>query len=586
MIQLLVNAWKQIGLAVGVFAVFLGIYYYPDRTPFMQFESTITYSWILGAFAVWIGLLVLLRKPLWQFWVKGFPTEKASLAGLVALLVFSSVYIVGHSEARYRMLSDEHNHLQVAMSMHYFQRAERCDEGNYFDTDLQCHKFVTDIRPKAYPMMVYLGYSLFGFREWVPFALNFMFFLLTALLIFRLAHELGCGYWGQLFSVMAWVFWPVNVWWVRTAGYEMSYVFFVALGCWLSWWMIQLQQPKERLAAAALLGVTVAFACQTRHEAYVMMPVILAPAVLFFLKQSTPAIVALMSWAIAVVPGIVVRAAFKDDFISDFNGAPGAGFANLGTNLPGNLEFLFNVGGQWPSSFWVMALAVLGMFWIVVQFFRNSKQRASGVWVLAWFWCALLSISYFYWGKFQLFAHMRYSVPVYVPIALLVGYFAQQITEWRKQGWVKYAFVVFFAVWALRNAPWIEGSRLLNAILLTNEDHHISEIIAKLPENAVFAYTRPAAFLVRKRSSYSYSPLLTPGGNWFDWAKLRSGGEVYYIRGLDCWRDKRVNFPEIDAWNMCEKIETDFELQEFMSFPISGNYNLKVMKVLGPKKPS
>lgn len=593
MVQLLMGAWRQIGLAVGVAGVFLGMYYYPERAPFLKFEATVTHGWMLTALAVWVGLTVALRKTLWRFFVQGLPgaAEKAQRWGLIAVLLVTAVYLLGHTEARYRMLSDEHNHLQVAMSMHYFQRAERCDEGNFFDTDLQCHKFVTDIRPKTFPMMTFLGYSLFGFRESVPFWMNFAIYFLTAILIFRLARELGLQYWGQLFAMLAWLYWPINLWWARSAGYELTYVFFVSLSCLGAWWLRHHSQPaqsepvkKEKYFAALWLGVTTAFACQTRHEAYIMMPVILAPVMVYYLKNWIPAVLSLLSWAIAVVPGVVVRAAFKGDFLTDHNGAPAAGWSNIASNLPNNIEFLLNWTGQWPTHFWLTLLAIAGMAVLLGHAFKKTELRAPSVWLMLWFWGALISISYFYWGKFQLFAHMRYSVPVYVPLALLAGYAAGKWVEWKNaMAWIRYAFLIFFAAIAIKSASIVEGNRLLNAILLTNEDHYFSEVIERLPQHSVFIYTRPAAFLVRKRSAYSYYPLLTSAGNWLEWSRVRADGHVYYVRGLDCWRDKKVNFQEIDAWNQCDQVEAEFDLEPVMTFPVAGNYSLKVSRVLGPK---
>ncbi len=63
----------------------------------------------------------------------------------------------------------------------------------------------------------------------------------------------------------------------------------------------------------------------------------------------------------------------------------------------------------------------------------------------------------------------------------------------------------------------------------------------------------------------------------------RSGGNVFYVRGLDCWRGLNVKWVEMHLPNQCELIERKFRLKEVVNRRVADDFDLRFYKVEGFK---
>jgi hypothetical protein len=114
---------------------------------------------------------------------------------------------------------------------------------------------------------------------------------------------------------------------------------------------------------------------------------------------------------------------------------------------------------------------------------------------------------------------------------------------------------------------------------LTTEEAEILKWVGNEPEkNRIFIYSRPWHFIGYGMNSIHY--------NSIDQFRLRDllkkyNGEVYYIRGLDCWDSQTYHKKAIEnrIFSVCDRFEQLFPMDLTFSTIITNNYRLVIAKL-------
>jgi hypothetical protein len=580
------TGWRQcLAAGLGV-ALLLVIYRYPDLEVLKRFERKWTYPWLAVGLAAWAVAAAVTGPALGRWLARGLPGSRAGRLALAA------VYSLTHARPEFRMLGDEHNHLSVAQAMYRWQTAERCDEGHYFGGQLTCAALSIELRSKTYPLLLHAIYGVLGESIRWAFAFNLVLYLLTGVLLARLAAELRAGLGGALAAAAAWYIWPLNVWWSRSAGYEMAFVFLLTLTLALAFFVREREEQGAPLGWPAwMMALTAGFACQVRPEGFLMMIAVGLPALPALWRQWRAGCVFLATWTPLVVPAMVLRGIYRDDPLQAPAGEPMFSFEYVRRFWRGNLEFFFNFGGQYPS---VTVLALAGVIgWALLLFARSGRARwrlappdPREAWLAAsvTLWIGFVAAVIFscFNGDFKVIVSMRYAIGFYPPLALATGWLVAGLLERlparRAAG---AALAVVGAATAVAAAPVIEESRLLNQIHLLQESRALQKLVPRLDPRSIFIYSRPPEFLLVGRGSYFYRRLHgTSGLTWLADLQRASGGNVYYVRGLDCWRGLRVHWQEMHMPRECDLIERDYVLVEEDRSRVSDAFDVVVSKVV------
>lgn len=594
--QLLTKGARQLGVASAGLLLFAAIYKWPVLEPHAWFEANATFYWLAAGLFLWTVCAAVLWPELWAWWRRGWPETARGRGLLVALAALTAFYVVTHSQLKYRMLGDEHNHLSVAQGMYVGHTAQRCEEGHFFEGELRCSRWDTELRPKAFALMLWAVYGLIGERTLgaVPTAglLNLFLYLAVGVLLFRLARQMGFGAAVGTAAWIAWSLWPLNAWWARTGGYEMAYCFWLVLTLAIALWIAESGESDLRLPwKAVFLGLTASFASQTRMEGYLTVIPVLVPAIPRLWNRWGPGCLALATWIAASVPGVVVRGIFRDSRIQAPPGDDPFMVKHLLFNLPRGLEVMLNWTGQWPSVSTLFVASLAGAAVLAREAWRAPRGaaiRLASAAIFAWFALQSLVIFSCFNGDFTIFVSMRYATGIYPMLALFAACAVGAVLAASERRGLRFPgplLGVGAAAVALFHGAYLEGNRLLRLVHLTTESELIQEVVKTLDRNSVFVYSRAPELLLQNRAGYTYGQLtqLLPAQRspWWETMIRRSGGNLYYVRGLDCWHGLNVKWVEMHLPNECESIERKFRLKEAVKRRVADDFDLIFYKVEG-----
>ena len=101
----------------------------------------------------------------------------------------------------------------------------------------------------------------------------------------------------------------------------------------------------------------------------------------------------------------------------------------------------------------------------------------------------------------------------------------------------------------------------------------------------LFVYSRPFHFIGYGISSLHYKKFSRYSEKERQIIMNDFKGEVYYVKGLDCWEKKTYHAKAVESRNakMCNDFEKKFSLKEELNHKITNSYPLVIAKVLGKK---
>ncbi|MGL1934334.1 MAG: NPCBM/NEW2 domain-containing protein [Fibrobacterales bacterium] len=555
--------------------------------------------WILLLNVIVIAVLSFKkRKSLWEFF-KSYTPSRSTIIVLTSLAVictwFTGTYIV----ERHRVQSDESIYLAAAQNMYHNQSAGACKEG-YFDAkgDMDCKTTVTNFKAKGLALLYMLPMKLFGEDlEWI-FKLQLVFYFLMFFATFY-----GINSWTNnevlsLFSTAMLGLTPTLMFQFRSSSVEPLYVLLSLTALFLMKWAFEHSKDYWDWALfAAFLGL---FA-QTRQETvfcFLAFGIFSLPLLLDNKKSFHAFTTFLTFFSIPILITISIYQGYS------FQGGEHSAHGHFWENLWINLKLMVNTpmkGDLLDNPFlsYQTVLSIAGFVTFCIAAFKNSSYRK---WLL---FLALYHIQSFMIfenvsGDFTININQRYILIVLPTMAFFAGFFIYQVLAvWLKKfigggdekvsvkkniGFTLLVLAVLFSL-TYRHKPSFEKNIMYKRNHLTTEQVELRGWIAENEGRKLFIYGRPYHMLGYGHSSMHYRNFKALGSVKQKELMKSFGGEVYYVRGLDCWNSKSFHKKAVETRieAVCDGFEQSYDLQEVFRSKVVRSYPLYISKLHGKR---
>ena len=143
-----------------------------------------------------------------------------------------------------------------------------------------------------------------------------------------------------------------------------------------------------------------------------------------------------------------------------------------------------------------------------------------------------------------------------------------------------------FAGWTFHYKEDFNKNIMYNRNHLTIEEHEILGWLAEQPKKErLFIYGRPWHFIGYGISSIHYDRARKMSADELNTLINKYNGEVYYIRGLDCWDSHTYHKKAVEhrIATTCDIFERDMDLVGIKNILITNNYWVQIAKFNGRK---
>lgn len=346
---------------------------------------------------------------------------------IIFLVGFSlRVFIAPHT---HRLYYDEDIYLNIAQNILREGRTILCNYG----TQEKCFDGIYNKQPNGYSFLMSMVF-LFGTSEtaahYATAAISSLIIPLIFLITYLLFDNQKIGVLSALFFSLI----PITILWAPTTSAGSVSIFFLSLTffAFLSYF------KTRKLPTLLFSFASLAYAIQIRPEGLLFLPILLI-AFLFLDKnlfedlKKKEFLIILIIFSILVVPHMLHTLSVK----SQSWGTSGnkLGLEYVEDNSAVNGMFFFE-NTRFPVMF--TFLSMLGLW----PFFREWKKKTMlALWFLAFFVLYLL----FYAGSFNYGVDVRFSLNLYVPLAILGGcgafLISRGINKFLKREYVSLAIV-------------------------------------------------------------------------------------------------------------------------------------------------
>lgn len=601
----LVHGGTIVGLVVAIVIPFL-IYLGPNvghKSTIQMLDLKLPLPLFLVQFVAGIVLLVILRKD-FRDWIKTILPARSFSIAMLAFTVAISIFAGTQIEARHRVQSDESIFLSVAQNMYYNQETGTCNQGYFENGQLNCIAKSNSFKTKGLAFLYLLGMPFFGTDlHWV-FSMELMLLPLSILLMF-----LAVVAWTRqpllaFFASLLMALQPTVLFQFRAMSVEPLYIFLSALALLIFKWAFDRNTVKHW----ALLALVLAFFAQTRQETvFCFAPFILfaLPKLLDSKSAKAPTFFVLLS--LFSVPVLLTISYFQ-------------GFGFQGGEFSAHGHFLEDLVKNWqemtlpikengeltnPFLTYFNYLFALGAVYLVFRAIWDAVKGKGD----RYFYLKMLAFLLLYHvqtymilenvsGDFSIQINQRYSLVMIpsmafvaaLPVAHLVHALAKSFSEKELPPKILFAVMMVvalgFAGWTFHYKQDFNNNIMYNRNHLTVEEHSILEWLSGLPQKPrMFIYGRPWHFVGYGISSIHYDRARQMSNEDFQNLIDRYQGEVYYIRGLDCWDSKTYHKKAVEHRipTTCDIFERDMEMEGVENILITNNYWVQIAKFFGRK---
>lgn len=549
-------------------------------------------------------LLVILRADL-RNWLKSILPEKSFSIAMLAFTAAITIFAGTQIEARHRVQSDESIFLSVAQNMYYNQESGTCNQGYFENGDLNCVAKSNSFKTKGLAFLYLLGMPIIGTDlHWV-FHLELLLLPLAVLLMF-----LAIVAWTRqpllaFFAALLMALQPTVLFQFRSMSVEPLYIFLSALSLLTFKWAYDRNTVKHW----ALFALALAFFAQTRQETvFCFAPFILfaLPKILDRKSAKTPVFFVLLS--IFSIPVLLTISYFQG---FGFQGGEFSAHGHFLEDLTRNWEIMtkpIKDNGELANPFLTYfnyLFAAGGIYLIFRTIFdivkRKDEDRYFYLKVLAFLllyhvqtYMILENVS----GDFGIEINQRYSLVMIpsmafvaaLPIAHLVQALARsmqgQTVSTKTVLAIMLVTALGFTGWTFHYKPDFNKNIMYNRNHLTIEEHEILGWLAEQPQkDRLFIYGRPWHFVGYGISSIHYDQARRMSSEELQKLVDKYQGEVYYIRGLDCWDSKTYHKKAVEHRipTTCDVFERDMDLDGVKNILITNNYWVQIAKFNGRK---
>ena len=594
-----------IGLVVAIAIPFL-VYLGPNvghKSTIQQLDLYLPLPLFIVQLIAGIVLFALLNRD-FREWVRGIlPERRISILMLcftAAITIFAGTQI----EARHRVQSDESVFMSVAQNMYHNYESGTCNQGVFKDGQLDCLARSNSFKTKGLAFLYTLGMPLMGTDlRWI-FNMELLMLPLAVLLMF-----LAIVAWTRqpllaFFAALLTALQPTVLFQFRAMSVEPLYVFLSALSLFIFKWAYD----RNTLKHWALLALVLAFFAQTRQETvFCLLPFILfsLPKILDGKNAKAPTFFVTLS--LFSVPALLTISYFQ-------------GFGFQGGEFEAHGHFLEDLGRNWtemtkplnkngelenPFLTYFNYLFAIGALYLLVRAIWDAMKKD-------YFYLEVLAFLLLYHiqtyvilenvsGDFSIQINQRYSLVMLpsmafvgaLPVAHLVEKLIESMSGKDKRQNATTALVttlvaaLLFTAWTFHYKADFNKNIMYNRNHLTVEEHEILGWLAEQPKkDRLFIYGRPWHFVGYGISSIHYDRARQLSSEQLKRYIEKYKGEVYYIRGLDCWDSQTYHKKAVEHRipTTCDVFERDMDLEGIKNILITNNYWVQIAKFNGRKE--
>jgi len=570
----------------------------------------------LFQFIFGLCLVVTLAKD-FKDWFKKLISKQWLMAGgipVVVVAVLALFVCLAWIVPRHRVQSDESVFLSTAQNLYANQISGSCDEGEFVNSHLNCQKSVHNFKTKGEPflyatLMPILGQDL----KWI-FPLHIFLLIATIFLLFLAVYAWTSNSNLAFLTAALFAAQPTTLFQFRSASIEPLYTFLFALSVFLWKWA----WDKNTIKHWVLLALVLAFFAQTRQETIFCLGafVIISAFKICHALNTKPTLnsklllsivnsqfsIFVLTISIFCIPVLLTISYYQG---YDFQGGEFSAHGhfienikqawNVSVNSKPNKDLLIN---PFLSSFSI--LTVLGILTLLAFSCYEWKNRKPSEGQSQWIASTTTIPAYFIFAFFVLYflqifmilenvsgdltieINQRYTLVAFPAMAFLCGFFIDKASLLLPQS-NRWFFVLIFAgiLWGntLRYNDSFEKNIMYNRNHLTTEESEILKWLRNEPKNnRLFVYSRPWHFIGYGMSAIHYNSL-----NQQRLGELlkKYNGEVYYVRGLDCWDSQTYHKKAIEhrIATVCDRFEQLFPIELIFNTVITNNYRLIIAKL-------
>lgn len=549
-----------------------------------------------------IGILIHLHQDALQWIREHFPSKPLFFA-LIGFTAIVTVFAATQIEAKHRVQSDESVFLAVAQNLHYNHSSGTCNQGEFKNDNLQCHIVSNSFKTKGQPFLYSIGMFLFGTDlHWI---FNAQLLLLAASII---VFFLAIFVWTKepLLAFLATVLvasQPTILFQFRAMSVEPLYFFLSALSLLVLKWA----HDRNTLSHWLLLALVLGFFAQTRQETvFCLFAFILFSLPKLLEKKDFKAPGFFLTLSIFILPALLTISYFQGySFQGGANKAHGHFLEHLAKNW--NIMTLPTQNGELINPFltYFNYLFVFGVASLVILAVREWHRNKLGSSFYTLLFLLLYHIQTFailenVSGDFSIEINQRYSVVMLPTMAFIAAFglvhlskIILKFTLGKKvaaKPIVTFALILVSALgffgYTMSYKSSFNKNIMYNRNHLTIEESALWEWLKAEPQkNRLFIYGRPWHFIGYGVSAihYDFARSQSEGTlkNWLE----EYNGEVYYVRGLDCWDSETYHKKAVENRipTTCDVFEREMNLEPVKNILITNNYWLQIAKFKGRK---
>jgi len=551
------------------------------------------------AFGLWLA--ISLAKDFKEWFLKVTSSKRLESVIPVAVVAALAIFVcVAWIVPRHRVQSDESIFLSTAQNMYANQIAGSCNEGEFADSGhLNCLKSVHNFKTKGESFLYALGIPILGYNlRWI-FPLHIFMLLATIFLLYFAIRAWTSN--NNLAFLTAAIFaaQPTTLFQFRSASVEPLYTLLFALCVFLLKWAWDRNTTKHWL----LLALSLAFFAQTRQETVFCLG---AFAVFAFYRT-------------CIVPGqakgrarrFVLASSFSIFLLTiSFFCIPilltisyYQGYNFQGGEFNAHGHFIDNITQAWNitvntkldnkgllrypflSSFSILTLC--GFVLLTILAINEFQQKKKGFHfpILAFL---LLYFPQFFMifenvsGDLSIEINQRYTLTIFPLMAFLSAFAIDKASCLLTQNHrLFFTFACAAILWGntLSYSESFKENIMYKDNHLTTEEVEILKWVNNEPsKKRIFIYSRPGHFIGYGMNAIHYNSL-----NQQKLSELlqKYEGEVYYVRGLDCWDSQTYHKKAVESRiaTVCDGFERIFSVDLVFSTIITNNYRLVIAKV-------
>ena len=533
-------------------------------------------------------------------WVKGILPEKPVGIMVIVFTAVITVFAGMQIEARHRVQSDESVFMSVAQNMYYNHESATCNQGEFDNGGLTCRSTSNSFKTKGLSFLYFLGMPLFGSDlRWI-FTAEFLMLPLSILLMFLAVvawtRQPLLAFLASLLMALQ----PTVLFQFRSMSVEPLYIFLSALSLLIFKWAYD----RNTVMHWALLALVLGFFAQTRQETiFCLFAFILFALPRLLDKQDSKAPVFFVVLSLFSVPALLTISYFQG---FGFQGGEFEAHGHFFEDLAKNWEVMttkLGSNGELSNPFlsYFNYLFAIGAIYLAYRAINDARKKDFYYLKILGFlllyhlqtYVILENVS----GDFSIEINQRYSLVMLpsmafvaaLPVTHLVQYFATSKDKEQSATNVLVGILIVavaFTGWTLHYKKDFNNNIMYNRNHLTIEEHEILGWLKQQPKaDRFFIYGRPWHFVGYGISSIHYDNARQMKDSEMKDLIEKYKGEVYYIRGLDCWNSQTYHKKAVEhrIASTCDVFEREMDMTGVKNILVTNNYWVQIAKFNGRK---